>query len=168
LEKSGLAPSAAAGRRTLLRRATFDLLGLPPTLEEIAAFEADRRPDAFARVVERLLASPHYGERWGRYWLDVARYADTKGYVFFQESAFPWAYTYRDYVIEAFNEDRPYDRFLLEQLAADRLAGAERRALRALGFLTVGGRFMNNVHDILDDRIDVVTRGLLGLTVSCA
>jgi hypothetical protein len=169
LEKSGLKPSAPVDRRTLLRRATFDLLGLPPTPAEIAAFEADRTPDAFARVVERLLASPHYGERWGRYWLDVARYADTKGYVFFEENNYPWAYTYRDYVIRSFNEDLPYDQFVLQQLAADRLPlGLDRRPLTALGFLTLGCRFMNNQQDILDDRIDVVTRGLLGLTVSCA
>jgi hypothetical protein len=169
LEAKGLTPSPPADRRTLLRRVTFDLIGLPPTPEEVAAFEADNSPDAFARVVDRLLASPHYGERWGRHWLDVARYADTKGYVFFEEEAFPWAYTYRDYVIRAFNEDLPYDRFIMEQLAADRLVlGEDRRPLTALGFLTVGGRFMSNQHDVLDDRIDVVTRGLLGLTVTCA
>ncbi len=169
LEAVGLAPSAPADKRTLIRRATFDLLGLPPTPEEVAAFEADAAPDAFARVVDRLLASPHYGERWGRHWLDVARYADTKGYVFFEESPFPWAYTYRDWVIRAFNEDLPYDQFVLQQLAADQLPlGTDRRPLCALGFLTLGGRFMNNVQDVLDDRIDVVTRGLLGLTVSCA
>jgi hypothetical protein len=169
LEAKGLRPTVAADRKTLLRRATFDLIGLPPTPEEIAAFEADRSPGAFARVVDRLLASPHYGERWGRFWLDVARYSDTKGYVFFQEATFPWAWTYRDYVIRAFNEDLPYDRFIVEQLAADRLPlGEDKRPLTALGFLTLGGRFMNNQHDILDDRIDVVTRGLLGLTVTCA
>jgi mono/diheme cytochrome c family protein len=169
LEQKGLRPSAAADRRTLLRRVTFDLLGLPPTPEEVAAFEADRSPDAFTRVVDRLLASPHYGERWGRHWLDVARYADTKGYVFFEEKEFPWAYTYRDYVIRSLNEDLSYDQFVLQQLAADRLPlGEDRRALAALGFLTLGGHFMNNQHDILDDRIDVVTRGLLGLTVACA
>jgi mono/diheme cytochrome c family protein len=186
LEEKGLRPSPAADRPTLIRRATFDLIGLPPTPEEVAAFEADRSPDAFAKVVDRLLASPHYGERWGRHWLDVARYSDTKGYVFFEESPFPWAYTYRDYVIRAFNEDLPYNRFIVEQVAADYLVrdadgspvGAEgpasplpepdRRIVAAMGFLTVGGRFMNNVHDILDDRIDVVTRGLLGLTVTCA
>jgi mono/diheme cytochrome c family protein len=176
LETRGLSPSSAADRRTLLRRATLDLLGLPPTPSEIAAFEADPSPNAFAKVVDRLLASPHYGERWGRYWLDVARYADTKGYVFFQEADFPWAYTYRDYVIRSFNEDLPYNRFVLEQLAADHLLAQDknagpnedRRALTALGFLTLGGRFMNNQYDILDDRIDVVTRGLLGLTVTCA
>jgi hypothetical protein len=169
LEQKSLAPSPTADRRSLLRRVTFDLIGLPPTPEECAAFEADSSPDAFARVVDRLLASPHYGERWGRYWLDLARYADTKGYVFFQEANYPWAWTYRDYVIEAFNRDLPYDQFVMEQLAADRLPlGDNRRALRALGFLTVGGRFMNNKHDILDDRIDVAARGLLGLTVTCA
>jgi hypothetical protein len=169
LEAKGLKPSPPADRRTLMRRVYFDLLGLPPTPEEVAAFEADPAPDAFARLVERLLASPHYGERWGRYWLDVARYADTKGYVFFQGSDFPWAWTYRDYVVRAFNEDLPYDQFIVQQLAADRLPlGSDRRPLTALGFLSLGGRFMNNRHDILDDRIDVVCRGLLGLTVTCA
>jgi hypothetical protein len=169
LEEKGLTPSPPADRRTLIRRATFDLTGLPPTPEEVAAFEADPSPDAYERLIDRLLASPHYGERWGRFWLDVARFADTKGYVFFEEANFPWAWTYRDYVIRAFNDDLPYDRFLLEQLAADRLPpGGDRRPLTALGFLTLGGRFMNNAHDIIDDRIDVVTRGLLGLTVGCA
>jgi hypothetical protein len=169
LEERGLTSSAPADRRTLLRRVTFDLIGLPPTPEEIAAFEADRSPDAFAKVVDRLLASTHYGERWGRYWLDVARYADTKGYVLFEEEAYPWAWTYRDYVIRAFNEDLPYDRFIVQQLAADQLPlGSDRRPLTAMGFLTLGGHFLSNPHDILDDRIDVVTRGLLGLTVTCA
>lgn len=169
LEAQGLTPSPVADKRTLLRRITFDLTGLPPTFAEVQAFEADTASDAYPRVVDRLLASPHYGERWGRHWMDVARYSDTKGYVFFEENNFPWAWTYRDYVIEAFNQDLPYDRFLLEQLAADQLPlGDQHRPLRALGFLTVGGRFMNNVHDIIDDRIDVVTRGLQGLTVTCA
>jgi hypothetical protein len=169
LESAGLHPSPRADRQTLIRRLYFDLIGLPPSADEVAKFVADNDPDAYAKLVDRLLASPHYGERWGRYWLDIARYADTKGYVFFQESKFPWAWTYRDYVIRAFNEDLPYDRFILEQLAADRLPlGDDRRALAALGFLTVGDRFSNNPFDILDDRIDVVGRGLMGLTVSCA
>jgi hypothetical protein len=169
LEEKGLTPSPEADRRTLIRRLSFDLLGLPPTPEEIDAFVSNPAPDAYERLVDRLLASPRYGERWGRYWLDVARYADTKGYVFFQESDFPWSYTYRDYVIRAFNDDLPYDRFLTEQLAADQLPlGGDRRPLAAMGFLTLGGRFMNNEQDILDDRIDVVCRGLLGLTVTCA
>jgi hypothetical protein len=169
LEAKGLAPAPPADRRTLLRRASFDLTGLPPTPEEIAAFEADPSPDAFDKVVKRLLASPRYGERWGRHWLDVARYADTKGYVFTEERRYPYSYTYRDYVIRAFNDDLPYDRFILEQLAADRLPqGADNRALAAMGFLRLGRRFLNNQADILDDHIDVLTRGLLGLTVSCA
>jgi mono/diheme cytochrome c family protein len=169
LEAQGMQPSPPADRRTLIRRATFDLLGLPPTPEEVAAFEADPAPDAFARVVDRLLASPAYGERWARHWLDVARYADTKGYVFTEERRFPYAYTYRDYVIRAFNEDLPYDQFIVQQLAADRLPlGRDNRPLAAMGFLTLGRRFLNNINDIIDDRIDVVSRGLLGLTVTCA
>src|SRR5205807_7404167 len=96
-----------------------DLTGLPPTPDEIDTFLSDDSPDAFAKVVDRLLASPHYGERWGRHWLDVARYADSKGYVFTEERRFPYAYTYRDYVIKSLNDDKPYDRFVTEQLAAD-------------------------------------------------
>jgi hypothetical protein len=169
LERHGLTPSRKADKRTLLRRLTFDLIGLPPTPQEIDAFLADDSPAAIERVVDRLLASPHYGERWGRHWLDVARYADTKGYVLFQDSNFPWSYTYRDYVVRSLNDDLPYDRFIVEQLAADKLPlGADRRPLTALGFLTLGSGFMNNQQDVLDDRIDVVTRGLLGLTVTCA
>jgi hypothetical protein len=170
LGREGLTPSPRADRRTLIRRATFDLTGLPPTPEEVEAFEADPAPDAFARIVDRLLASPAYGERWGRYWLDVARYADSKGYVAGnEEQRYPYAYTYRDYVIRSFNDDKPYDRFVLEQIAADQLdLGDDRRPLAALGFLTVGRRFLNDRNEIIDDRIDVVGRGLLGLTVSCA
>ncbi|AGA26110.1 PSD1 and planctomycete cytochrome C domain-containing protein [Singulisphaera acidiphila] len=169
LESEGMSPSEQADKRTLIRRATFDLIGIPPTATEIEAFEADHTPDAFAKVVERLLASPHYGERWGRHWLDVARYADTKGYVFNEERRYPYSYTYRDYVIRSFNEDLPYDQFLLQQIAADRLPqDGNTQPLAALGFLTVGRRFLNNQQDIIDDRIDVVTRGLLGLTVACA
>jgi mono/diheme cytochrome c family protein len=170
LEQAGLPPSPRADRRTLVRRATFDLHGLPPSPAEVAAFEADSSPDAFRMVVQRLLASPRYGERWGRHWLDVARYADTKGYVRLNENPnYPCSWTYRDYVIRAFNEDLPYDRLILEQLAADQLdLGDDPRPLAALGFLTLGQRFINSQHDIIDDRIDVVTRGLLGLTVTCA
>ena len=169
LEKRGLSPSSPADKRTLLRRLTFDLVGLPPTPEEMELFLRDNSPNAVERVVDRLLASPHYGERWGRHWLDVARYADTKGYVLFQDANFPWSYTYRDYVVRALNEDLPYDRFVLEQVAADQLPlGADKRPLTALGFLTLGSGFMNNQQDVIDDRIDVVTRGLLGLTVTCA
>jgi mono/diheme cytochrome c family protein len=195
LEARGLRPNPPADKLTLLRRATFDLAGLPPTVAEIDAFLTDRSPDAFAHVVDRLLASPRYGERWGRYWLDVARYADTKGYTFQEDSHYPYAFSYRDYVIRAFNEDRPYNQFIVEQLAADRLLAAapsssqhsgvagsggassqseqppfseEKKKLAAMGFLTVGRRFLNNRPDIIDDRIDVVCRGLMGLTVGCA
>lgn len=169
LEPQGLQLSPQADRRTLIRRAYFDLVGLPPTFDEVQAFVTDPAPDAWERLIDRLLASPHYGERWARYWLDVARYADTKGYVFTEDRNYPFAYTYRDYVIRSFNEDKPYDRFVIEQLAADRLPlGEDKRPLAAMGFLTLGRRFLNNIHDIIDDRIDVVTRGLMGLTVQCA
>ena len=170
LESEGLSPSPPADRQRLLRRASFDLLGLPPTLEETASFEGDKSPDAFRKVIERLLASPHYGERWGRHWLDVARYADTKEYVrLSEERRLLYAYAYRDYVIRAFNEDMPYNQFVIEQLAADLLSpAASRSSMAALGFLSLGRQFTANPHDIIDDRIDVTTRGLLGLTVTCA
>jgi len=163
-----LEPSQQADKRTLIRRVAFDLTGLPPTPEEIEAFLKDTSAEAYEKLITRLLDSPAYGEHLARMWLDVARYADTKGYVFFEENNYPWAYTYRDYVVESFNKDLPYDRFVMEQLAADRLITDDKRPLRALGYLTVGGRFMNNSHDVIDDRIDVVTRGLMGLTVTCA
>jgi len=169
LEAKGLSPARQADKRTLIRRATYDLTGLPPTPAEVAAFLADKSPEAFTRVVDRLLDSPRFGERWARHWLDVARYADTKGYVFEEERRYAYAYTYRDYVIRAFNEDLPFDRFILEQLAADQLdLGEDKRPLAAMGFLTLGRRFLNNQPDIIDDRIDVVSRGLMGLTVACA
>ena len=169
LEGAGLTPSPHADRRTLIRRLSFDLLGLPPIPEEVDAFSADASPDAYERLVDRLLASPRYGERWGRHWLDVARYGDTKGYAFAQERRYPYAYTYRDYVIRALNEDVPYDQFITEQLAADRLPASESdpSRLAALGFLTTGRKF-NNRNDDIDDQIDVVARGLLGITVACA
>lgn len=175
LEAEGLEPQRQADRPTLLRRLSFDLLGLPPDLNEaeVQAFLRDESPVAVERLVDHYLAKPAYGERWGRHWLDVARYADTKGYVFTEERKYPYSYTYRDYVVDAFNRDLPYDRFVREQLAADRLpadqlAAEHNRPLAGLGFLTVGRRFSNNIHDIIDDRIDVVTRGFLGLSVTCA
>jgi hypothetical protein len=183
LAKNKLSPSPQADRRTLIRRATFDLIGLPPTPKEIDAFVSDVDPKAYEKLIDRLLTSPHYGERWGRYWLDVARYADTKGYLFEEERRYPFSYTYRDWVIRAFNEDLPYNQFLIYQIAADRVApttapttapvarttdSAARTDLAALGFLTLGRRFLNNQPDIIDDRIDVVTRGAMALTVSCA
>ncbi|HEV3440219.1 MAG TPA: DUF1549 domain-containing protein, partial [Gemmata sp.] len=171
LSDKGLSPAPRADRRPLIRRAYFDLTGLPPTAAEVEAFEKDTNPQAWEKLIDKLLASPAYGERWGRYWLDLARYADTKGYVFNEDRSYPFAYTYRDYVIRSLNEDKPYDRFILEQLAADRLLPAQsedKRSLAALGFLTLGRRFLNNTQDIIDDRIDVVMRSLMGLTVTCA
>lgn len=169
LESEGLGPSEAADRRTLLRRLCFDLTGLPPSYDEAASFAREEAPDAYERVVDRLLASPRYGEQWARHWLDVARYSDTKGYVYAREERF-WvhAWAYRDWVAASLNRDAPYDRFVLLQLAADQVAGEDRSDLAAMGFLTLGRRFLGVAHDILDDRIDVVTRGMLGLTVSCA
>jgi hypothetical protein len=172
LEEKDLKPNPAADKRTLIRRATFDLTGLPPTPTEVEDFVKDQSPDAFAKVVDRLLASPRYGERWGRHWLDVARYSDTKGQVRRnrEDSSYPYAWTYRDYVIRSFNDDKPYNLFILEQLAADKLPATKWNLtnLCALGFLTLGDRFMNMQNDIINDRIDVVTKGFLGMTVTCA
>ena len=173
LEAKGLTPNPQADARTLLRRLAYDLTGLPPTFAEIEALTKDaaNNPQAWLTAADRLLASPHYGERWARHWLDVARYADTKGYVFQEERKYAYAYGYRDYVVKSLNEDLPYDKFLIEQIAADRLVAikqATASSQAAMGYLTLGRRFLNNTYDIIDDRIDVVTRGMLGLTVTCA
>jgi hypothetical protein len=171
LEARGLTPSGRADWRTLIRRAYYDLIGLPPTADEVEAFVGDPSGVAYEKLIDQLLASPHYGERWGRHWLDVARYADTKDGVlmFGDDRVRPYGYTYRDYVIKALNADTPFDRFIAEQLAADQLDfHGESWRLAAMGFLTLGRMFDNNLHDVIDDRIDVVTRGLLGLTVACA
>ena len=177
LENEGLTFAPDTDRRTLIRRATFDLTGLPPTPDEVDAFLQDLRPGAFERLVERLLASPHYGERWGRHWLDVARYADTNGGGF--DYVYPNAWQYRDYVVRSFNSDKPYDEFLQEQLAGDLLpvpgdpdTVAER--LRATGLLTLVPRKLGMIDkeqmilDMIDGQIDVVGRALTGLTLSCA
>ena len=179
LEREGLQPVKPADRRTLIRRATLDLTGLPPTPEEVDAFVADTAPDAFAKVVDRLLASPRYGEAWGRHWLDVARYAEDdprsldpkrRGY-----NPYPNAYLYRDWVVKAFNDDLPYDQFVKAQVAADQMDEAQRvRMLPALGFLGLGPWYYDNGSvevtraDERHDRVDVVSRGFLGLTVACA
>jgi hypothetical protein len=183
LEAAGLKPSPATDRRTLIRRITFDLTGLPPTDPEIYAFLNDRAPDAYAKVVDRLLASPHYGEHSARAWLDIARFAETKGSVKRdQDPRYAGAWTYRDYVIDAFNSDKPYPAFITEQLAADALvlksldrktlpadqSPGDRRILAAMGFLTLGNQFDGSTNDIINDRIDVTTKAFLGLTVSCA
>ena len=173
LEEKGMLPSPDADRETLLRRVTFDLTGLPPTFEEVEAFMNDTSPNAYEKVVDRLLASPAYGERWARHWLDTARYADTVGGTRNanrnKDYRYANAWTYRDWVVKAFNDDKPYTDFITEQLAADKIPGIQPddSRLAALGFLTVGERFQN-VNDIINDRIDVVSKGFLGLTVACA
>ena len=172
LEALSLQPNGSADKRALIRRAYFDVIGLPPTPEQVEAFLADNSPKAFEKVVDDLLASPHYGERWARHWLDTARYSDTKGEVrrFREDPENPHAYLYRDYVIKSFNEDKPYNEFILEQIAADQLPQTkqDKSLLVALDFLTVGDHFMGMRNDVLNDQIDVVTKGFLGLTVSCA
>ncbi len=170
LEEKGLTPSPAADKRTLIRRAFLDLIGLPPTPEEVLAFVRDESRDAFAKVVDDLLSRPQYGERWGRFWLDVARYADTLGQTRQRQTPLnPNAWTYRDYVIKAFNDDKPFDQFIREQIAADLLPDRkDSGSLAALGFLTQGDQFGGNRQDIINDQIDVVTKGFLGLTVTCA
>jgi hypothetical protein len=159
LEAKNLKPAVPADRRTLIRRAYFDLTGLPPTLDEVNAFAADRSPDAFAKVVDQLLASPQYGERWGRYWLDVARYSDDKLNPT-QEEPYPNAFRYRDWVIQAFNEDMPYDQFVMAQIAGDKMPNPEKYQA-GLGFYALSPEFQ-------DDRVDATTRGFLALTVACA
>jgi hypothetical protein len=176
LEKRGLRPARDADRLTLLRRATLDLTGLPPTAAEADAFLADRRPGAFARVVDRLLASPAFGERWGRHWLDVARYADSTGKG--DNLTYHEAWRYRDYVIAAFNRDKPYDRFVREQVAGDLLPAPSQAVrdeqLTATGFLVVGPKVLANRDvkqrqmDVVDDQVDTVGRAFLGLTLGCA
>jgi hypothetical protein len=173
-----LKPLGRADRRTLIRRVTYDLTGLPPTPEEVDAFIGDTRPDAYARVVERLLASPSYGEKWGRHWLDLVRYADTAGET--ADFPVPEAWRYRDYVVRAFNEDVPYDRFLKEQLAGDILGRRESGLSRqqyadrvvATGYLAIARRFgFDSIKDhflTLEDTIDVFGKSMLGLTVGCA
>jgi len=175
-ETAGLKPVADADRTTLLRRVYFDLIGLPPRPDEVDAFLKDKSADAFAKVVDRLLASPQFGERWGRHWLDVARYAESTGKE--RNFTFPAAFRYRDYVIESFNADRPYDQFIREQVAGDLLShpgDADRnRELIATGFLALGPKGLNEKNkeqfqmDVVDEQIDVTTRAVVGVTVACA
>jgi hypothetical protein len=177
LEEQGLTPNPQADRYALLRRATFDLTGLPPTLEEIDAFVSDDSPDAYRRLIDRLLTSPHYGERWGRHWLDLARYSDSNGGDINYAHANAWKY--RDYVIKAFNDDKPYDDFIREQLAGDLLSdqGSEVRRqdlLTATGFLMLGPKMLAEADtdklliDIVDEQLDVTGLTFLGMTFGCA
>jgi len=177
LEAKGLAPAPPADKRTLIRRATYDLIGLPPTPTEVKAFLDDQSPGAFAAVVDRLLASPRYGERWGRHWLDVARYADSNGLD--ENLVYKNAFRYRDYVIAAFNKDKPFDQFLKEQIAGDLLPPSEDlntmyERWTATGFLSLGAKMLAEDDpvkmqmDIVDEQLDTTMRAFLGLTVGCA
>jgi Protein of unknown function (DUF1553)/Protein of unknown function (DUF1549)/Planctomycete cytochrome C len=180
LENQGLAPAAAADRRTLLRRATFDLIGLPPTPAEIDAFLADQSPEAFARVVDRLLASPQYGERWGRHWLDVVRYADARDLIQLPaESDFREVWRYRDWVVNSFNRDLTYAEFIRNQVAGDLLppsrpGGINKDGLIATGFLAIADFVPGDVDknqmiaDYVNDQVDVVSKAFLGLSIACA
>lgn len=176
MEQRGLSPVPAADKRTLIRRATFDLTGLPPEPDDVEAFVADTSPEAFEKVIDRLLRLPAYGERWGRYWLDVARYSEDQAHTFSVKPNTS-GFRYRDWVISAFNSDMPYDLFVKRQIAADLMdsdADERLRHLPALGYFGLGAQYYKNTDaakaaaDELDDRIDTLTRGFLGLTVSCA
>ncbi len=177
LEAKGLKPAAPATKTALLRRVTFDLTGLPPTEGEINDFLADSSPKAYEKVVDRLLDSPRYGERWGRHWLDVARYADSTGND--EDHRYPYAWRYRDYVISAFNNDLPYDQFVREQIAGDLLPPAANesfnsRGMVATGFLALGAKALAQVdkkkmlYDVWDEQVDVTSRAFLGMTMACA
>ncbi|MBX3733070.1 MAG: PSD1 domain-containing protein [Verrucomicrobiae bacterium] len=176
LEEKGLQPVSDADRRTLVRRVYYDLTGLPPSPEQVDAFANDRSDDALEKLVDQLLSSPRFGEHWGRAWLDVARYGESTGLD--RNLNYPYAWKYRDYVINAFNADKPYDRFIHEQIAGDLLPAADQserdQLLIATGFLAIGPKGLNETRpkyskfQVVDDQIDVTTRGFLGLTVSCA
>lgn len=171
LEERKTGPADRADKRTLIRRVTFDLIGLPPTPEEIAAFLADESSDAFEKVVERLLESPQYGVRWGRHWLDVARYADSNGLD--ENLAFGNAWRYRDYVVDSFNDDKPFDQFLIEQLAGDLVPGAARETKTATGFLVLGAKVLAEPDkeklfmDTIDEQLDTIGKAFLGMTIGC-
>jgi mono/diheme cytochrome c family protein len=172
LEAAGLEPAAEADRRALIRRATYDLTGLPPTAAEVAAFQADERPDAWERLIDRLLSSPHYGEKWGRHWLDLVRFAETDGYE--RDRLKPGAWRYRDWVIDAFNSDVPYDDFLLHQLAGDEIETPTAASIIATGYLRLGiwddepTDTALAQYDDLDSILDTTSRVMLGMSMGCA
>lgn len=175
LDQNGIRPNPPADKRTLIRRAYFDLIGLPPTPEQIEDFLCDTSPEAYQNMVNDLLASEHYGERWGRHWLDLARYADTSGDG--ADAPIPEAHLYRDYVIDAFNQDMPYDQLIVEQIAGDLLAKEEngyreRQRSIATGYIALSRRFNNgeyrDMHLVIDNTLTTISKGMLGLNLSCA
>jgi hypothetical protein len=171
LESQGLTPAPPADKRSLIRRVTFDLVGLPPTVEEVDSFLTDNSTLAFQRVIDRLLQSPQYGVRWGRHWLDVARYADSNGLD--ENLAFGNAWRYRDYVVDAFNDDKPFDQFLIEQLAGDLLPMATLETKTATGFLVLGAKVLAEPDreklemDTIDEQLDTIGKVFLGMTIGC-
>jgi hypothetical protein len=168
LKKTNLVPSQIAGKAILIRRAYFDLIGIPPTEAQVEKFVKDQSKDAYKNLIDTLLDNPMYGERWGRHWLDTARYSDTSGTVNAnREARYTYSYTYRDYVIRSFNENKPFDRFILEQIAADKIKDVKREDLAGLGFLTLG-KNSGNANDVIDDQIDVIFKGFMATTVVCA
>lgn len=168
LSKQELKPAPRASKNALARRVYQDLTGLPPSVDALDAYLNNGEDDAYDALIDEVLSSPQFGVHWARMWMDIARYADNKGYIFYLNREFKWSYTYRDYLIESFNDDRSFQQMIHEQLAADQLANEDQRPLRAMGFVTLGDYFVNNKYDMIDDRIDVITRGLMGLTVTCA
>ena len=174
LEERGWQPAPPASRAEWIRRVTFDLTGLPPTPEEVEAFVADRSPDAYERVVDRLLASPRYGERWAQHWLDVVRFAETEGFEY--DRHIPDAWRYRDYVIDSLNRDKPFDRFVVEQIAGDEVAPEDPSAWRRSTFHRLGPVRRNagnpdialSRNEVLTERTDIIGSAFLGLTVGCA
>ena len=172
LETEGIAPAPTVDRRTLIRRVTYNLIGLPPTPAEVNEFLADNSDDAYEKLVDRLLASPHYGVRWGRHWLDVARYADSNGLD--ENIAFGTAWRYRDYVVDAFNSDKPFDQFIVEQLAGDLLPNANQQTKTATGFLVLGAKVLAEpdmeklVMDTIDEQIDATGKVFTAITLGCA
>lgn len=171
MESAGVKPAPPADRRTLIRRVTLDLIGIPPTPAAVDAFVADASPEAFRDLVEKLLASPQYGERWGRHWLDVARYADSNGLD--ENLAYGTAWRYRDYVVESFNNDKPFDRFLVEQIAGDLLPAANRETKTATGFLALGAKVLAEpdreklTMDTIDEQLDTIGKAFMGMTFGC-
>ena len=174
LTENNLRPAPEADRATLIRRVYFDLWGLPPSPADVADFVNDPSPDAYEKLVDRLLASPHYGERWAQHWLDVVRYAETEGFEYDRHMAGMWRY--RDYVIDAFNEDKPYDRFVREQIAGDEIAPDNNETLIAAGLYRLGAVRRNagnqevasSRNEVLTERTDIIGSAFLGLTVGCA
>ena len=169
LNEHSLTPSSEASKQILVKRAYYALTGLPPTFEEMQEFLNDKSPMAYENLIDELLARKSYGEKWGRHWLDLVRFADTQGFLpGARNTKYPFSYTFRDFVIRSFNDDKPYNEFIMQHLAADKMDLKDKRDLAGLGFLTTGERFLNKRDEIINDQIDVTTQGFLAMTVACS